>query len=177
MKVLKLRLEQSAAKLDPPFVYNGEPDFNKFQKWVLETKDWLRLSYIRKNHRVSRLKKYLGGRAYSFYMRDIARNPRKWSLRRFLEELFNHCFPPDFRTVQRERFLSFQQNGRTVRDFRRRLDELTLSVGHISRRELTLRFWHGADRYLRVRWAEDGFDPEKAKIDELQAAAERYEQA
>ncbi|KZT24426.1 hypothetical protein NEOLEDRAFT_1067049, partial [Neolentinus lepideus HHB14362 ss-1] len=99
--MLKLRLEQANGKPDAPFVYNGEANFSLFQKWVLEAKDWLRLSYIRKKHRVSRvyqrLKKYLGGRAYTFYMRDVARKVRKWSLKRFLEELFNYCFPVNFR--------------------------------------------------------------------------------
>jgi hypothetical protein len=68
-KMLKLRLEQANGKPDPPFVYNGEPNFTLYQKWVLEAKDWLKLSFIQRKHRVARLKKYLAGRTFHFFMR------------------------------------------------------------------------------------------------------------
>ena len=107
--MLKIHLEQANAKPNPPFVYTGEPNFTLYQKWVLEAKDWLKHSYIRRKHRVARLKKYLSGRAFMFYMCDVAHEPKQWTLAHFLEELFNHCFPMNFRTIQREKYLAFTQ--------------------------------------------------------------------
>ncbi|KAJ7446630.1 hypothetical protein FB451DRAFT_1375898 [Mycena latifolia] len=63
MKLLRLRLEQSNAKPDPPFVYGGEPRFSRIERWIYEARDWTKESYIRPNMRVSRVSKYLEGRA------------------------------------------------------------------------------------------------------------------
>jgi Zinc knuckle len=38
-----------------------------------------------------------------------------------------------------------------------------------------IRFWQGADHYLQVKWAENGFDPEISTLAEHEVAAERYE--
>jgi hypothetical protein len=116
-KLRKLQLEQANAKPEPPFVYNGEANFHTFQKWTLEVRDWIKRSYIRRRYRVSRLKKYVGGRASTFYMRD----------------------------------------------------------GDVQPQQLAAKFWGGADRYLRVKWAEAGFDRETSSLDELATAAERFE--
>ena len=59
--MLRLKLEQANAKPDPPFVYDREPNFMTYQKWVLEVKDWLRHGYVWWKHCVSQLKKYLSG--------------------------------------------------------------------------------------------------------------------
>jgi hypothetical protein len=66
-KMLKLHLEQANGKPDPPFVYNGKPNFTLYQKWVLEAKDWLKLSFIQRKHCVARLKKYLASQAFHFF--------------------------------------------------------------------------------------------------------------
>jgi hypothetical protein len=141
--MLKLRLEKANTKHDSPFVYNGEPNFTLYQKWVLEAKDWLKHSYIQRKHRVARLKKYLAGCAFMFFMR--------------------------------EKYLAFTQRGHPVRNYWRDLEELANSVGRISSHDLAIRFWQGADKYLRVKWAENGFDPELSSLDELEGTAKQYE--
>ncbi|KAJ7881681.1 hypothetical protein B0H13DRAFT_1891258 [Mycena leptocephala] len=52
MKLLRLRLEQSNAKPDPPFVYNGEPNFGTMERWTYEARQWTTESYIRPNMKV-----------------------------------------------------------------------------------------------------------------------------
>ncbi|KAI0045406.1 hypothetical protein FA95DRAFT_1495443, partial [Auriscalpium vulgare] len=168
---------EQTTKPDAPFTYDGTPDFKKFQKWTFESKDFIGFSFIRRKHQVRRLKKYLDGRALAFYMRDVAKKPEKWTLRRFFEALFDHCFPANFRTIQREKYMAFAQKGHPVRNFRHDLEDLADSIGHISKRDFVIRFWNGADRYLRVKWAENGFDPEISTIEQLERAAERYERA
>ncbi|KAI0039665.1 hypothetical protein FA95DRAFT_1464117, partial [Auriscalpium vulgare] len=87
--------------------------------------------------------------AYTFYSRDVARKPSRWTLSRFFTALFDHCFPTNFRTIQRERYLAFRQMGHPVRDYLRELEDLADSVGRVSRRDFVVRFWQGADQYLR----------------------------
>ncbi|KAI0046835.1 hypothetical protein FA95DRAFT_1559694, partial [Auriscalpium vulgare] len=171
-EMLQLRIEQANAKPDPPFVYKGEPVFSTYQRWVLEAKEWLKFSFVRRENRVARLHKYLGGRAYAFYSRDVARKPSRWTLSRFFTALFDHCFPTNFRTVQREKYLAYRQMGHPVRNYCRDLEDLADSVGRISKRDFVIRFWQGADLYLRIKWAENGYDPEESSIGELERSAD-----
>ncbi|KAJ7286317.1 hypothetical protein C8J57DRAFT_1461461 [Mycena rebaudengoi] len=177
MKLLRLRLEQSNARPDPPFIYNGDPVFETFESWTLEVRDWVKESYIRRSMQVSRLKKYLEGRALTWYMREVARAPQKWTLNRFLEALFNYCFPVDFRSIQRKKFQRYEQRKHTIKEYRTEMEVLSTSIGDINMRGLIVRFWDGANYEMRLRWAGDGFDPETSTLDDLENAAINYEHA
>ncbi|KAF7375484.1 DNA/RNA polymerase [Mycena sanguinolenta] len=134
-------------------------------------------SYIRPNMRVARVSKYLTGRAHAWYMRTVAKDERKWTLKKFFEELFNHCFPVDFRSQQRRKFFSFSQGNRSIKDYRTDIQVLADSVGDISERLLIVRFWEGARVAIQKEWAHDGYDPETASMRQLVRAAVNYEQA
>ncbi|KAF7371586.1 Transcription factor [Mycena venus] len=178
MKLLRLKLEHSNARPEPPSVYNGEAKFRIINRWQLEVRDWAKYSYIRKNMIVSRLQKYLGGRALAWYMREVANNPKKWSLNRFFTALFNYCLPVEFRSIQRAKFNAFEQRGHPIGDYRIDLEELRNSVGgDITDRQLVVRFWEGADMEIRLKWAEAGFDPEFSNIDELETAGRNFQRA
>ncbi|KAJ7912832.1 hypothetical protein B0H13DRAFT_2473677 [Mycena leptocephala] len=153
MKLLRLRLEQSHAKPDPPSIYNGEANFNKIERWVLEGRDWKKQCYIRPNMRVQRVSKYLGGRALDWYMREGAKAPHKWTLNRFYEALFNYCFPVDFRSIQRKKFQTYEQRSQGIQEYRTNLETLANSVGDITSRQLVVQFWDGASFEMRRRWA------------------------
>ena len=112
--MLRLKLEQANVKPDPPFVYDGEPNFMTYQEWVLKVKDWLCHGYVWWKHRVSQLKKYLSGQTFLFFMWDVVHEPQKWTLAQFLENLFDYCFPTNFRQVQQERFGCFTQHGHPI---------------------------------------------------------------
>jgi len=116
-KMLWIHPENAHAKPDPPFTYNGEPNFTLYQKWVLEAKDWLKHGFVQRKRWVSRLKKYLGGCAFLFFMHDVAHEPRKWTLARFLEGLFNYCFPTNFCSTQHKKYYAFLQCRHPVRNY------------------------------------------------------------
>jgi len=110
-------------------------------------------------------------------MQDVAHEPNKWMLARFLEGLFNYCFPTNFCSTQCEKYYTFSQRGHPVHNYWHDLEELANSVGRISTRDFVIRFWQGVEHYLCVKWAENGFDPEVSSIDDLEALADRYERA
>jgi len=114
----------------------------------LEAKDWLKYSFVQQKHHVPRLKKYLAGRAFFFYMPNVARTPVRWTLAHFLKELFDYYFPTNFRTIQQEKFFEFSQRGSAVQDYRHALEELGSSVGNISSCDIAIYFWQGANHYL-----------------------------
>ena len=47
--------------------------------------------------RVFLLSYYLTGRVYDFYTQKVLSNEEEWTLQRFYDELFNYCFPVDYR--------------------------------------------------------------------------------
>jgi hypothetical protein len=170
-------MEQSNAKPDPPSKYSGEPIFNKYERWVYESRQWVKQSYIRRKLRVERLSKYLDGRAHTWYMRNVARDAKKWSMNDFFIELFNYSFPIDYRTTQRRKFHKFEQRSHTIREYRTDLEALANSIGGITDRALVVQFWEGANWIIRREWAHAGFDVETATLSELENAAVNYEQA
>ncbi|KAF8574580.1 hypothetical protein K439DRAFT_1372047, partial [Ramaria rubella] len=87
-------------KAEPPFVYYREPKFDVFQKWMYECVDYLEFSHIRSTEQVKRLKKHVKEHAYTFFKLEIMTAGQQWELKKFFEELFNYCFPPNFRSEQ-----------------------------------------------------------------------------
>ncbi|KAJ6520926.1 hypothetical protein DFH09DRAFT_1331573 [Mycena vulgaris] len=166
------------SKPDPPFEYEGQEDFHIFQKWILEVKDCIRYGYISCKRAVSWIKKYLGGRASAWYMREVAKDPRKWTLNRLIKALFNYCFPANFRSIQHEKYERSQQRGHPIRDYCTELTDLRDSIGDdISERQFIIRFWQGADTDIRIHWAKAGYDRERSSMDDLETFAANHETA
>lgn len=65
--------------------------------------DYIETGKVEKRRCVKVVLKYLRGKAYRFYEQQVAINEEQWTLKDFFTELFNHCFPPNFRSVLRER--------------------------------------------------------------------------
>ena len=164
-------------KAIPPFKYRGDPNFELFQKWLFEVIEYFKTSGIPRAWRLNRLQRFLEDRAGRFFFQQVVLSTREWTLEEFLNALFNHCFSANFRTEQRARLAKCVQRGRTLAEWVVELQNFAGVVGDVSERQLVLNFWHGADSYIRSKWAEAGFNPEIASFDELQLAAERYEEA
>ncbi|KAG8880767.1 hypothetical protein FRB99_004782, partial [Tulasnella sp. 403] len=50
------------------------------------------------------LKQFLTGKAGTHYMENAVRNLNKYTLKKYLRELFNHCFPPDILEIMHDKF-------------------------------------------------------------------------
>ncbi|KAG8915434.1 hypothetical protein FRC02_004520 [Tulasnella sp. 418] len=110
-------------------------------------------------------------------MAFVAVDPEQWQVDTYLTALFGHCFPPEYRHTLRQRFNKCEQGKRTVREFVRELRSLESKISDINERHLVLRFWYGANAYLRLKWLDNGFDPETSSMDELEREASKYERA
>ncbi|KAI0071435.1 hypothetical protein K474DRAFT_1712460 [Panus rudis PR-1116 ss-1] len=109
----KITVKQPVLVLKPekPLPYTGSQDPRAFHKFVRQCVDYVGTKGydIEPTMQVSVVPNFLGGKANDFFITCVSNNPRSWTLRRFFEELFNWCFPVDFRLQIQEKLLACQQ--------------------------------------------------------------------
>ncbi|THU77149.1 hypothetical protein K435DRAFT_894040 [Dendrothele bispora CBS 962.96] len=84
-----------------PTPYDGSPDIQKFENFVMEASAWVKACNLPKSQQCFVVSRRLTSTAKSFFMHKVAGNHHKWKLTRFFRELFNFCFPLDYRDQQR----------------------------------------------------------------------------
>ncbi|KAF9234317.1 hypothetical protein BU15DRAFT_79141 [Melanogaster broomeanus] len=176
-KMLRLKYQQSFLKIDPPFICNGEVRAETYKKWVREVRLFLKFSGLSNAKGLLVIGKYLTGRAYKWYDREVLNARRRFTLSEFFTGLFDYLFPHDFRTQQRDRFDACTQRGQSVRDFLQNLRDITDTVGDYSERDLVLAFWRRCDPYLRSGLQLKGYSGETMSLKCLETEAERVERA
>ncbi|KAG1788018.1 uncharacterized protein HD556DRAFT_1245814, partial [Suillus plorans] len=84
----------------PPKEYDGAVDPRAFHRFITEGTAYVEDGNVPRGRRVFVLSYYLKGKAHDFYVRQVSDRPGDWKLKEFFTELFNYCFPLDFRTKQ-----------------------------------------------------------------------------
>ncbi|KAJ7150634.1 hypothetical protein C8R46DRAFT_1198216 [Mycena filopes] len=173
----RMKFQQGFLKADPPFVYDGEAKADIFNKWMREVRNFGKLGLLSPRQLIRMAGKYLRGKAYKWYDREIlnAKKKIKWTLSRFFKELFDELFPADFRARQRDAFDACEQGNRKVKDFMQKLQDLANTIGNISDEDLVLAFWRRCESYLRVEFTRLGFEAESISLKQLMKIAEREE--
>jgi hypothetical protein len=86
----------------PPSRYNGEPDATAIQCFARESKTYIKMGCVLpEEEQVYFISYYLDGKALDFYNQVINPEEDTWTLKKFFVELFEFCFPVDFRNTQR----------------------------------------------------------------------------
>ena len=89
---------RASIKPIPPKEYNGSVDMRAYYRFVREGEAYLRDGKVRDERQIRILAHYLDGKAYDFYMQKVAPDdPKNWSLHKFFTELYNYCFPIDYK--------------------------------------------------------------------------------
>ncbi|KAF9476571.1 hypothetical protein BDN70DRAFT_779625, partial [Pholiota conissans] len=159
------------------FTYNGEVQATLFKKWVRELRLWIEQGRLAETEGVKMAGKYLGGRAYMFFERDILSRQKNYTLTKFFEKLFDYIFPADFRMQQRDKFDAYRQDNHTVLDFLRKLQEIADTIGDMDDRDIVMAFWRRSQPYLRVEMTKLGLDPTILSLASLEEHAVRLERA
>lgn len=173
----KLRYQAAFIKDDPPFRYNGEVQASTFKKWCREVRAWAQRGCLSEQAAVELSGKYLGGRAYHFFERDVLDLKRRYTLTEFFEHLFDYVFPPDFRMQQCDKFDVCEQRDQSVLDYLHRLHEIADTIGDLSERDIVIAFWRRCKAYLRFEMSKEGTDPSQVSLVALERAALRHERA
>ena len=91
----------SKIKPIPPKNYDGAADARAYHRFVRESEAYLRDGRVKGHRKVFLLSYYLNGKAYDFYTQKVSMNEEEWTLPQFYTELFNYCFPVDYRMQMR----------------------------------------------------------------------------
>ncbi|KAF8324732.1 hypothetical protein F5887DRAFT_864533, partial [Amanita rubescens] len=161
----------------PPEKYDGAADVAKFYRFVTESQAYLKEGKVKPKAQIQKLAKHLTDKAQRFYTTEVIYDLAQWDTQKFFTELFNYCFPADFRLKQQKRLDSLRQGNWTVREFANELKLMFRTVGHIEKHEQVLKLWRGLNGPLqRALWIES-LDPQLSSWEDVLETAERHERA
>ena len=124
----KRRHSNSSTKIvikpNAPKEYNGSADAQTYHRFVRESDVYLQDGKVKGRRRIFLLSHYFTDKAYDFYMQKLANNEAQQSLSQFYNELFNYCFPVDYRMQVRKSLARCHQNDKSVAEYTHELIEL-----------------------------------------------------
>ena len=125
-------------------------------RFVMEGEAYVRDGKVSRERQIRILAHYLDGKAYDFYMQKVASdNPNNWTLYKFFTELFNYCFPVDYRQQMRLKLEDhYQRNNQTVSEYVFELQELFSMVGTMPIEMKVIKLWYSLK--AKIRWITSG---------------------
>ncbi|PPR02115.1 hypothetical protein CVT26_008845, partial [Gymnopilus dilepis] len=150
-----------------PTVYNGQPVLADYHRFVREASSYIRMSKIKKNDKMFVLSHFLKDKAYQFYIQVVTINEEDWTLDQFFTELFNYCFPVDYRMKMRRKLNKTFQNEKTVHAYAYELEELFNMIGVVDERAKVIKLWEGLRSNIRRSLWRDGLNPEVSTWKEI----------
>ncbi|KAG6887594.1 hypothetical protein C0995_014128, partial [Termitomyces sp. Mi166 len=118
------KIPKSLIKPTPPAKYDRTPDLQAFLQFMTHCASYVKYGLVQKERHVLVVSEFLTARAWTFYSREVLHAPEEWPLERFFRELFNECFPINYRNKQRNKLHNLWQGKMTVRDYVGELQEL-----------------------------------------------------
>ena len=134
-----------SAKPIIPTVYSGEPNFQKYTKFIMEVNQYMKqsgLHYFSKKQ-VGILPNFIKGHVIDFYLQKIGMNDSQWTLSQFFRGLMDFCFPSNFAETLRREFNTLKQGNRVIQEYLYNLEMKAINLDNISNRDLTRRAWDG----------------------------------
>ncbi|KIO06696.1 hypothetical protein M404DRAFT_66349, partial [Pisolithus tinctorius Marx 270] len=159
----------------PPTKYDGSDNPHAFHRFVTEGTAYVEDGHVETKKRAFILSHYLTGKAHEFYVHKVSGDPYKWRLSDFFMELFNYCFPIDFRMRQREKLQSCYQNSKTVRNYLYELNEIWNMIGETNEHTKVHKFWSGLRKELQCDLWKEKLNPEVSNLKKVVASVEILE--
>ena len=158
---------RSGLKPIAPKVYDGSPDARAFNRFVTEGTAFVVDGRVPRNRQVFVLSYYLDKTAYDFYIQKVSMNFSEWKLQEFFEELFNYCFPVNYRMGQRLKLKKCFQNEKKVSTYVHELEELYNMIGAVDKREKVIKLWYGLRSSIQQGLWRDRLNPETSTWEEV----------
>ncbi|KAJ7430073.1 hypothetical protein B0H11DRAFT_1638345, partial [Mycena galericulata] len=145
--------------------YDGTANFDKFEQWTYEVDTWLEFNAVPSRWVVRLVSGFVSGPASDYFMDFVATDHRSYKMKQIYSGLFVYCFPVDMRrNMHRDLLTAKQGSDETIRNFIRRTTRLSKRLSDVSDRQIVQIVWDGAQSYLRVKWADAGYDFETSSL-------------
>ena len=158
-----------------PKHYNEDADARAYHRFVKESMAYVEDNRIKAKRRAFALSYFLDGKAYDFYIQKASRNEEDWTLNEFYTELFNFCFPLNYRMQMHKKLDQAYQNEKSMSEYAHELEELFNMIGSIDEREQVVKFWKGCKPVIQKALWRDGLNPDVSSWDEVTCKAEIIE--
>jgi hypothetical protein len=159
----------------PPTKYDGSPDATLFYRWCRESTSFVRVGRVPPTEQLFYLSYHLTGKALDFYEQVTVRKPSTYALEVFFLDLFDFCFPADFRVKMRDQLDECSQDSKPVLEHIAAFEQLWRVVGLSNDQGKVIRFWSSLREDLQQELYRKDLDPEMTPWDEVVHAAERAE--
>ncbi|KAG9123637.1 hypothetical protein FRC07_014422, partial [Ceratobasidium sp. 392] len=168
---------RSGYKAEKPESWDGNEDFNAFELLAFNYDNWCIDTKQSKQEAVRHFSKVLTGKASAWYLANVATSQEEYTMSRIYQDLFEHCFPADFRDKLRKEYERLRQRDMSVQDYFAKLNQLRRRLKGVSDRQHAQRAFDGADQDIQCEWALKGYDADTASFDELKESALDIERA
>ena len=118
-------LRYGNSKAIKPNEYDGTPDARAYHRFIKESSAYIEDSGISRKRQCFALSYFLTDKAYDFYQQKVSMTEEKWTLEEFYTELFNFCFPINYRMQMRKKLNHTFQKDKTVNQYAFELEEIT----------------------------------------------------
>ncbi|PSR70620.1 hypothetical protein PHLCEN_2v13501, partial [Hermanssonia centrifuga] len=161
-----------------PTAYDGRADVQDFHKFMRESIEYVTGYELDAERYISTLSSFMKGKAYRFFSMQVStKDPGTWGLEKFFRELFDFCFPVDFRLKVRDTLRNKYQGRLTVQEYVSELEELFMMAGVISDKEKVIKLWNGLHSYIQKELWRFELSPTSSLWEDVVNAATRFELA
>ena len=167
----------NAIKPIPPREYDGTADPRSYHHYVMEGEAYLHDGKVHKEQCIRILAHFLTGKGYDFYMQKVASdNLNHWDVHKFFMELFNYCFPIDYRQQMHVKMENMCQGyNQLVSEYVHKLQEVFSMVGALTPELRVIKLWYSLRAGIQCTMWKDRLHPDTSTWDEIVVKAEVIE--
>ncbi|KAJ7635934.1 hypothetical protein B0H17DRAFT_1217176 [Mycena rosella] len=140
--------------------YDGSPNATAFHRMAREAKAYVDQGNIPKDEQVFYVLYFLKASAAEFYNQVVVPNEEEYDLVKFFTELFEFCFPVDYRTHQRKALDRCYQGSRTVAAHVAIFSEIFNTIGMVETQEKIIKLWNSFGAEIQQEMYRQKLDPE-----------------
>jgi Retrotransposon gag protein len=159
----------------PPTKYDGSVDSKAFHRFITEGTAYVKDGRVPSERQAFFLSHFLTGRAHEFYVREVSGDPYRWRLPEFFRELFNYCFPVDYRIKLHQKLHVCYQNDKSVKDYLYELNEIWNMIGETNECTKVHKIWFGLWKEIQHDLWKDKLNPEISSLKHVVKAAKIIE--
>jgi hypothetical protein len=158
-----------------PRRYTGEPDTNRIHRFAREASTYVKMGQVAEEDQVFFVSYFLDDKALDFYNQVVIPSEEDWNLERFFVELFQFCFPVDFRNKQRKRLNQCFQNEKTVAAHVAEWSQIFNTIGMPDNQEKIVSLFNSFNFDVQTELYRKKLDPEVSTWEQVVKGAEQSE--